>query len=153
MYQSCKRSISICNNFGNLQICCRLVPFYDAILAQSGLGVTQVAHLQRMRQLGRRSIAELADLAELDRAALSQILRPLLHADVIEMAPSRSDPSVKHLGITEKGEVQLRHAERLWRDAQARCDTIEDSGQASMLRAVFDAMASSEAPQRANVAA
>lgn len=85
-------------------------------LAIAGLRESQYLLLAQLRD-GPHCAADLAHAMEVEPSTLSRNLRPLLHAGLIELAPS-NDARSRPLQLTARGVQQQRNA-------QARCEAAE----------------------------
>ncbi|MFO1307110.1 MAG: MarR family winged helix-turn-helix transcriptional regulator [Burkholderiales bacterium] len=95
-----------------------LTQFYDDVMAESGLRVTQFS---LMRTLARQGTARISDLARaylLDRTAMTRTLDPLVARGYVRIAPGR-DARTREVTLTREGAAALDAAAGDWKRAQA----------------------------------
>lgn len=90
---------------------------YDAILAPSGLHITQFTLLATIAEASPISINHLADLMVMDRTTLTRNLGPLSKQGWIRVEEGE-DHRVRVVTLTEEGERVLAQALPLWQQAQ-----------------------------------
>ncbi|MEZ5862226.1 MAG: MarR family winged helix-turn-helix transcriptional regulator [Geminicoccaceae bacterium] len=95
-----------------------LTEHYDAVLAPSGLKVTQFSLLRATGRLGRPSISALAAATGLDRSTLGRNLRVLERAGHVRLGPGR-DERTRLVEITEAGAAAVTAALPPWERTQA----------------------------------
>ena len=96
-----------------------LTQFYDTLLEPSGLNVTQLSLLRRVRRLGRPNISTLAEELQLDRTTLSRNLA-VLERDGLITLTTGDDHRARSVALTTEGEQALDAAAPLWDAAQER---------------------------------
>lgn len=96
--------------------------FYDRILAESGVTISQYSILLNLSHAERGSISELAELSDRDRSTIARNIKPLLRAGLIfdDKDPCARDSRLK---LTEKGQSVLYEASILWDKAQKEVNT------------------------------
>jgi DNA-binding MarR family transcriptional regulator len=92
--------------------------YYDALLAPSGLKVTQFSLLEQIRHREPVSISELARLTGLDRTTMGKNLRLMAGSDLVSLSPG-GDRRERIAQMTSKGRQALKSAYPLWEKAQA----------------------------------
>jgi DNA-binding MarR family transcriptional regulator len=94
-----------------------ITQIYDAILAPSGLHVTQFTLLATLAQAAPISINRLADLMGMDRTTLTRNLGPLSKQGWTRVEEGE-DHRMRVVTLTEEGEQILAQALPLWQQAQ-----------------------------------
>lgn len=92
---------------------------YDTLLEPSGLNVTQLSLLRKVRLLGTPNISQLAETLQLDRTTLSRNLAVLERAGLVTIAAG-DDLRARTVTLNEAGTQALEAAAPLWDAAQAR---------------------------------
>jgi DNA-binding MarR family transcriptional regulator len=92
---------------------------YDAILAPSGLHVTQFTLLVTIAEAAPISVNHLADLMVMDRTTLTRNLCPLSKQGWVWIEEGE-DHRVRVVTLTEEGERVLEQARPLWQQAQSQ---------------------------------
>lgn len=118
----------------------RLSQFYDTALAPAGIKSTQysiLAEIDRGSTNGALTICELAAAMVMDRSTLGHNLRPLERDDLLVLRLAAGDRRKRYIELTRKGRDLLGRAQRLWRSAEDRFETIFGCGPAAELRAVL----------------
>ena len=64
------------------------------------------------------SITELAERCEITKQAVSQLLDPLEHKDLVRRTPAPSDGRIKIVTLTERGERALATAVQAWGEVE-----------------------------------
>ena len=95
-----------------------LTQMYDDAMAPSGLRVTQFSLLRTIMRREPVRITELADLALLDRTALSRNLEPLVAEGYVTIAPGKGDARTREVSLTAAGRAAHERALPYWRAAQ-----------------------------------
>lgn len=94
-----------------------ITQIYDAILAPSGLRVTQFTLLATLAKAAPISINRLADLMVMDRTTLTRNLRLLIKQGWVQVEEGE-DHRMRVVTLTEVGERVLAQALPLWQQAQ-----------------------------------
>ena len=94
-----------------------LTQLYDDTMAPSGLRVTQFSLLRTIARQGTVRITDLAELALLDRTALSRNLEPLVAQGYVRIARGK-DARTREVALTAAGKAAHERAVPYWRDAQ-----------------------------------
>ena len=115
----------------------RISNFYDAVLAPSGVRVTQYAILTLLAEAGALAINDLATRLDLDRTTTGKNLRPLTTARLVKIARSSADGRSRVATLTERGADTLRRARPLWRQAQEQFERANGKGLARDLRGIL----------------
>ena len=132
-----------CNCFAARAVARRLSQSYDQFLAPSGLRITQLSLLTRLKRNGSLTINALADDMVMDRTTLGRNVLPLQRDGLITIKPAASDRRVKVLRLTEAGEQRLQAAREGWLRAQAQFEAAFGAERAAELRALLRAAAAS----------
>ena len=93
---------------------------YAELLAPLNLKRAQFAVLSAVVFRGDASVAEIADVLELDRTTLSRTIKPLQAKGLVASRPGETDARVKVLSITPAGRALFDEALVLWKEAQAK---------------------------------
>ncbi len=93
---------------------------YDAVLAPSGLRITQFSVLRTLARLGPLPITRLAAEAALDRSTMGRNLDPLERRGLVRMAVGERDQRERVAHLTAPGEAAIEMALPYWRTAQER---------------------------------
>ena len=92
--------------------------YYDALLKETGLRVTQIPMLVIVYLAGSQTINDMAEKLGLDRTTLTRNLKPLEHAGLLAVA-SGTDQRTRVVTLTENGKQKLLQVLPLWEQAQA----------------------------------
>jgi DNA-binding MarR family transcriptional regulator len=125
----------------------RISQFYDAALAPVGIKSTQysiLAEVDRGSFEGPVTMCELATAMVMDRSTLGHNLKPLERDDLVVLRLSADDRRKRYVELTKKGKSILQRAQRLWRLAEGRFETIFGKEPAAELRAVLLSIAGNE---------
>ncbi len=95
-----------------------LTRFYDAKLAPSGLGVSQLSLMVALHLGGGAPMTRLARELALDRTTLTRNLKPLVRRRLVAIGPG-TDRRTRVVALTPEGRAALASALPLWREAQA----------------------------------
>ena len=132
-----------CNCFAARAVARRLSHSYDRFLAPSGLRITQLSLLTRLKRNGSLTINALADDMVMDRTTLGRNVLPLQRDGLITIKPAASDRRAKVLRLTDAGEQRLQAAREGWLRAQAQFEVAFGAERAAELRALLRAAATS----------
>ncbi|TGL56501.1 MarR family transcriptional regulator [Leptospira ognonensis] len=91
--------------------------YYDLMLKDSGLRITQFTVLLSIAYTKDISITELAKMTDIDRTTLQRSLKILEREKLIKME-KKEIGNVKGLSLTNKGETKLTTGIQLWKIAQ-----------------------------------
>jgi DNA-binding MarR family transcriptional regulator len=94
-----------------------ITQFYEAILAPSGLHMTQFTLLATIAEAAPIPLTRLADLLVMDRTTLTRNLGPLTREGRVSIEMGE-DRRTRLVTLTEAGEQVLAQALPLWRQAQ-----------------------------------
>ncbi len=92
--------------------------YYDALLAPSGLKLTQFSLLHQIRLREPVRISELARVTGLDRTTMGKNLQLIARSGLISLSPGE-DRRERVAQLTSKGRQALNMAYPLWKNAQA----------------------------------
>lgn len=95
-----------------------LTRFYDARLAPSGLGVSQLSLMVGLHLAGGAPMTRLARELGLDRTTLTRNLKPLVRRRLVAIGRG-ADRRTRVVALTPEGRAALARALPLWREAQA----------------------------------
>ena len=95
-----------------------ITQFYDAILAKSGVSITQFTWLATLASAGPMAINRFAELLVMDRTSLTRNLRLLVRQALVRI--EEGEDRRKHIvALTAEGEEALTRALPLWKQAHA----------------------------------
>ena len=118
----------------------RVTQLYDHALAPSGLRVTQYSLLTQLIAQKDLAIGSLADTLDMDRTTLTRNLKPLIDAELLQLAPAKHDARVRVVRITRTGRARHAKAARLWRVAQDEVERTLGRSQVLSLHTLFDGL-------------
>lgn len=102
----------------NLRRTGRLVTnYYDEMLKESGLRITQFTVLLSIAYANNLSITELAKMTDIDRTTLQRSLKILEREKLIKIEKAKTG-NVRSLSLTNKGDLKLTASIQLWKNAQ-----------------------------------
>jgi DNA-binding MarR family transcriptional regulator len=112
---------------------------YDTVLAPTGLKLCQYGILSSLNARGAAlpSVQELAGELVLDRSTLGQNLRPLERDGLISLLTDPKDRRVRLIALTKEGLARFREANRYWKSAQERFESVFGKEEAAKLRRVL----------------
>ena len=97
----------------------KLTLFYDAVMADAGMRITQYSILNELaRHETPPTMGELAKALVMERSALGQTLRPLERDGLIEFRRDATDGRRRPVFLTDAGREAMAKAEPFWRRAQ-----------------------------------
>lgn len=131
------RPPDLCNCLAIRKAARHVTQFYDGRLAPVGLSTPQFSILARLRQLGPRTINELAEELVMDRTTLGRSLRPLERDGLLAIAADPADRRRRALTVTGAGEARLAAARPLWAAAQQDFASSFGGEAAAALRAAL----------------
>jgi DNA-binding MarR family transcriptional regulator len=138
-----------CNCLALRQASRHVTQFYDRVLAPTGLRTTQFSVLAKLERIGPMTINALAGALVMDRTTLARNILPLQREGLIAVRPGRADRRSKELHLTEAGIDRLHAARRRWARAQTRFEAVFGNQRTSELRALLQAVSTSEFGHRA----
>lgn len=92
---------------------------YDAVLAPSGLSISQFGILATLDGLGPLAVTRLAVTLDVDRTTLTRNLKPLTKSKLVTLTEGE-DRRSRVVTLTKKGRAALTRALPLWQEAQNR---------------------------------
>ena len=126
-----------CTNFKTRQLSRLLSRHYDAELAAAGLKTTQYSLLGHVLHLGPIAPGELARQMGLDASTLTRNLQPLAAAGWL-VQDAGPDARTRSITITEAGRDKHAEAQRLWKGAQLRINTLLGAERVAALHTLID---------------
>jgi DNA-binding MarR family transcriptional regulator len=114
----------------------KISSLYDAVLAPSGLTVTQYSLLVNVARAGQVSRTVLADKVGMDRTTLTRNLQPLSAGKLISTAIGE-DRREHLIRLSAAGQRKVRQTLPLWEEAQRRFATEMGPGRLRALRTVL----------------
>jgi DNA-binding MarR family transcriptional regulator len=129
--------------------------FFERVMAESGLRVTQFILLQALVRTGPVTLSALAEQLVMDRTTLSRSLRPLIERRLVSVGPG-ADRRQRAVELTERGREAFATTLSSWREAQSRFVMSLGEGAWSELLSGLDAaveVARGVAPRSAERAA
>ncbi|CAN5206866.1 MarR family winged helix-turn-helix transcriptional regulator [soil metagenome] len=133
-----------CNNTALRKATRRVSQLYDALLAPSGLKVTQRAMMNQIVRSGAPTVSELAAALVLDRSALAHNLKPLERDGLVTITVDPNDKRSRLVKLTKLGEARLEASKELWETAQRRFESAFGARKANELRQALAVIASPE---------
>jgi len=126
----------------NLRKAARAVTqYYDSVMQESGLTVTQFSILGVIHGGGPQPIGALAERMGTDRTTLTRNLKPLERQGLVRIAAGE-DRRARIAHLTEHGGRALAEALPLWRRAQATMvERLGEAGWSALLDRLDDAVA------------
>lgn len=126
-----------CTNFKTRQLSRLLSRHYDAELAAAGLKTTQYSLLGHVLHLGPIAPGELARQMGLDASTLTRNLQPLVAAGWL-VQDAGPDARTRSITLTAAGRIKHAEAQRCWKAAQVRINTLLGSERVAALHALID---------------
>lgn len=134
----------VCNGSALRKATRRITQLYDAVLAPSGISVSQRSVLVHVERAGTPTMTQLAHAMVLDRSALAHNLRPLERDGYLVQRRDAVDGRSRRVALTEAGRAKLTESNRLWRMAQNRFEVVYGAQRAADLRAALAEIFSEE---------
>jgi len=134
----------LCNCLALRQAARHVTQFYDQFLVAAGLRTTQFSILARLHRLGSTTIGALAADLVMDRTTLGRNLQPLEREGLVAVVKGRTDRRSREIRLTDTGAERLRTAVEGWVKAQAGFEAVFGEQRSSELRALLNAVSSSE---------
>jgi DNA-binding MarR family transcriptional regulator len=106
-----------CTNFKLRQLTRGVNRHYDAMVASSGVKITQFSLLNHVVLLGPIRPSDLAARMNLDASTLTRNLQPLIAQGWLSMEAG-ADARSRLVAITEEGHAKWAEAKRAWKQAQ-----------------------------------
>jgi DNA-binding MarR family transcriptional regulator len=123
----------------------KLTQFYDAVMADAGLRVTQYSLLNELaRHETPPTMGELARALVMERSALGQTLRPLERDGLIRFRRDAADGRRRPVFLTNAGRKAIAKAEPFWRRAQDAFVSSFGVEQSAALRETLNSIANSK---------
>jgi DNA-binding MarR family transcriptional regulator len=122
----------------------RITQFYDAMMRDSGLRVTQFLLLEAVRQMQPAGQQPLADLLGMERTTLTRNLALLEREGLATVEKDANDRRENHIRLTRKGLAVIRRATPFWEKAQMKASENLDgylSGGSAAARKLLDRLA------------
>lgn len=113
--------------------------YYDHALEPSGITVSQFSLLLNISKAERGSLAELADMAELDRSTLARNIKPLIIKKLVLDTKADKARDSRFI-LTEAGRKTLAQAQQLWEAAQSSIAERLGSDGVTELEKVLEAL-------------
>ena len=98
-----------------------ITQFYDEMLAESGLHITQFTLLATLAEVAPVTVNQLAEIMVMDRTTLTRNLGPLTTQQLVRIETG-ADRRVHLVLLTHEGEEALRRALPLWQKAQSQIE-------------------------------
>ena len=76
----------------------------------------------------------------MDRTTLTRNLKPLIDAELLQLAPAKHDARVRVVRITRTGRARHAKAARLWQVAQDEVERTVGRSQVRSLHTLFDGL-------------
>jgi DNA-binding MarR family transcriptional regulator len=122
----------------------RISQLYDAVLAPSGLKITQRAILAQIGRSEPTNVGMLAEALVMDAGALAHTLRPLERDGFVSIDVNPDDRRHRLIGLTPEGRAKLTETDALWSRAQTAFDAAFGRAESAALRKALDVLLSDE---------
>src|SRR5258705_6930489 len=109
-----------------------------------GLRTSQYSILAKLRRLGPLPINALARELVMDRTTLGRNILPLQRDGLITIEKGTSDARSKELHLTKTGAERFRAGIKKWAEAQKRFESTFGNKRTSELRALLQAVVTSD---------
>jgi DNA-binding MarR family transcriptional regulator len=125
----------------------QLTQLYDDALAPAGFTSAQALLVAQLDELGGGpggkgpSLQGLARRLAIQISALTHALRPLVRDGVVELHIDETDGRIKRAVLTPKGMAQTQQMYALWRQTNARIESLLGDGAADQLRLLANRVA------------
>jgi DNA-binding MarR family transcriptional regulator len=134
MPETTMKDPGVCNGAALRKATRRVSQLYDAVLAPSGLRVSQRSILVHIERAGTPTMTELAHALVLDRSALAHNLKPLERDGYVVQIRDELDGRSRRVDLTHLGRRKLAESNRLWQIAQDRFESTYGVERAAALR-------------------
>ena len=126
-----------CTNYKIRQLMRRVSHHYDVEIGKVGLKGTQYALMGHVLQLGPIRPGELAQVMRMDASTLTRNLKPLVEAGWLRVEAG-PDARSRSVSITEAGRAKRAEAQRYWKVAQQRVNSLLGVERVQALHALID---------------
>src|SRR5258706_4668381 len=133
-----------CSCLAMRQAARHVTQFYDQFLAPTGLRTTQFSILAKIKRMGPITINALARELVMDRTTLGRNVLPLQRDGLITIEKGTSDARSQELHLTKAGAERFRAGIKKWAEAQKRFESRFGSKRSSELRALLQAVVTTE---------
>ena len=143
---SARIGIDACNCF-TLRKAARQIPrFSDAMLAPTGLRITQFLILAVLNEQGGTAVNGLAERLDTERTAMGKMVGFLERDGIVAILPSPTDGRSRIVALTPEGQALFERAAPLWREAQRQFDAANGAENARALRQQLGTMKTGDFP-------
>ena len=111
--------------------------FYDACLAETGLGGAQYVMLLYLSRRGAVSVNELAEAMVMDRTTVAHSVKPLERDGLVAVKINPSDRRERLITLTETGSKRVEDGFQLWQKAQKIFESKFGSEKALRMRQIM----------------
>jgi DNA-binding MarR family transcriptional regulator len=126
-----------CTNFRLRRLLRQVARHYDTEVTKSGLKTTQYSLLSHVLHLGPLRPSDLAQAMNIDASTLTRNLKPLVAAGWLTQGEG-PDARSRLIAITEAGRKKRSEAQRHWRTAQEKLNTLLGIERVIALHALID---------------
>jgi DNA-binding MarR family transcriptional regulator len=109
---------SVCNATAIRKAARHMARFYDACLAETGLGTAQFVMLVYLSQHEALSVNQLAEAMVMDRTTVAHAIKPLERDGLVVVKVNPSDRREKLIALTKSGAKRVQEGYPLWLKAQ-----------------------------------
>jgi DNA-binding MarR family transcriptional regulator len=113
---------------------------YERHLGPSGVTATQLAILSFLARRSAMTMAEMAELMQMDRTTLLRAVKPLREKAWVKADPQKGEPRRHVLTLSAAGRAKIQKAAPLWQAAQAEYEAEIGPDHARRLRSEFLSM-------------
>jgi DNA-binding MarR family transcriptional regulator len=125
---------SVCNATAIRKAARHMARFYDACLAEIGLGTTQYVTLVYLSQQGAASVNQLAEAMVMDRTTVAHSIKPLERDGLVVVKVNPSDRRERLITLTKSGAKRVEEGFPFWQKAQKSFEAKFGSEKALKLR-------------------
>jgi DNA-binding MarR family transcriptional regulator len=111
-------SLDCCNCFAVRQAARHITRLYERYLSATQLTSAQFSLLQLLDERGTETMHGLSETMGMDRTTLLRALKPLQREELVRARAGDEDPRQLVFSLTPPGQWKLKHARKLWQDAQ-----------------------------------
>lgn len=120
----------------------RISQLYDAVLAPSGLKITQRAVLAQIERSQPATVGALAEALVMDAGGLAHTLKPLVRDGLVKTDADQRDRRNRLIRLTSRGRTRLRESDALWDAAQRSFEEGFGGGEPKALREAMQLLVS-----------
>jgi DNA-binding MarR family transcriptional regulator len=126
--------LSACNCFAVRQAARHITRLYERHLSGAQLTSAQFSILALLDERGSETMSGLSTALVMDRTTLLRAMKPLQREELLSARPGAYDPRQLVFSLSTAGKRKLKHASRLWEDAQREFEEQVGSERAARMR-------------------